>query len=99
MKGKKSDDHVNDALTSIKSGHFIQTAFFMFEDHYKNAKDKMTAEQQQEKVNTIAETIEMIFKERYIALRAGESLSDGEADEVYKEARHALGLEDPTLNR
>ena len=53
----------------------------------------MTQEQQQEKVRTIAETIEMIFKERYIALRVGESLNDEGAKGVYEETRHALGLD------
>jgi hypothetical protein len=87
MTGEKSNLN---AISAIKLGHVMQAALFMFEDHYK---DKMTPEQKQRKIQSIAETIEMVFKERYIALREGEALSDGEAENVYEEAKHALGLD------
>jgi hypothetical protein len=93
MTGKESIDHLNDALASIKSGLFIHAAWFMFEDFYKSAKNKMKPEQQQGTVYSIAETIQMIFKERYIFLREGELLSDGEANEIYEEAKQALGFD------
>lgn len=88
MTGEKNN--LNQAIAAIKLGHVLQGAVFMFEDHYK---DKMTPEQKQRKIQSIAETIEMVFKEHYIALREGEALSEGEAENVYEEAKHALRLD------
>ena len=88
MTGEKNN--LNEAIAAIKLGHIMQAAVFMCEDHYK---DKIAPEQKQRTIQSIAETIQMVFKEHYIALREGEKLSDGEAEEVYEEAKHALGLD------
>jgi hypothetical protein len=89
MPMEKSKDYLA-ALASIKAGDLNQAAAYMFEEHYK---DKMTPQQEQQKIISIVDTLKAVFRERYIALREGEFLSDGEAEDVLNEVREALGFD------